>query len=142
MPFLEKSAWIFSLTAVIGFLAYAIVIFGRARGVPIAEVAYVGPMLCSIGGTVAATVVVTIAIAIRAPREVEVKDERDALISRHGDAVGLWVLSLGVLIPLAMTMAEFAHFWIANAIYLASIVSAVSSTAAKLVAYRRGFQPW
>jgi hypothetical protein len=35
-------------------------------------------------------------------------------------------------------MAEADHFWIANAIYAAFVLSALVSTPLKLVAYRRG----
>ena len=41
-----------------------------------------------------------------------------------------------------MSMAELNHFWIANAIYLAFGLSSLLGSAAKIVAYRRGFQPW
>jgi hypothetical protein len=41
---------------------------------------------------------------------------------------------------LAMTAAD--HFWIANVIYLTFVLSAVLGSVAKIVAYRRGFQPW
>ena len=39
-------------------------------------------------------------------------------------------------------MAEVGHFWIANAVYLCFVLSAVLGSVAKIVAYRRGFQPW
>jgi NADPH:quinone reductase-like Zn-dependent oxidoreductase len=38
-------------------------------------------------------------------------------------------------------MAEFDHFWIANAVYLAFVLSALLGSTAKVIAYRRGFQP-
>jgi hypothetical protein len=43
---------------------------------------------------------------------------------------------------LLMAMAEWDHFWIANVIYLAFVLSAILGSVAKIVAYRRGFQPW
>jgi hypothetical protein len=43
------------------------------------------------------------------------------------------------LLPLGLAMAEVDFFWIANSIYLASIVSGVVSSVVKIVAYRRGF---
>jgi hypothetical protein len=39
-------------------------------------------------------------------------------------------------------MAEADHFWIANALYLAFALSAVTESVSKIFAYRRGFQPW
>ena len=41
-----------------------------------------------------------------------------------------------------MAMAELDYFWIANLIYLAFVLSAILGSVAKIVAYRRGFQPW
>jgi hypothetical protein len=40
---------------------------------------------------------------------------------------------------LVLAMAEADHFWIANAVYLAFVLSALLGSAAKIVAYRRGF---
>jgi hypothetical protein len=36
-------------------------------------------------------------------------------------------------------MLRYDPFWIANALYLSFVVGALVSSAAKLVAYRRGF---
>ncbi len=41
-----------------------------------------------------------------------------------------------------MSMAELNHFWIANVIYLAFVLSTLLGSAAKIAAYRRGFQQW
>lgn len=43
---------------------------------------------------------------------------------------------------LIMAMATLDYFWIANVIYLAFVLSAVLGSVAKVIAYRRGFQPW
>ena len=43
---------------------------------------------------------------------------------------------------LGLAMAELDYFWIANVIYLAFVLSSVLGSAAKIVGYRRGFQPW
>lgn len=49
---------------------------------------------------------------------------------------------MGGVAALLMAMAEWDHFWIANVIYLAFVLSAMLGSVAKIVAYRRGFQPW
>ncbi|MFD2762840.1 hypothetical protein [Micromonospora eburnea] len=41
-----------------------------------------------------------------------------------------------------MALADRDQFWIANVIYLGFVLSAVVGSAAKIVAYRRGFQSW
>jgi len=38
-----------------------------------------------------------------------------------------------------MALAEFEHFWIANAIFSAFVLAGLTTSAVKLVAYRRGF---
>ena len=52
--------------------------------------------------------------------------------------VGGIVLAVGMLVPFGLAMAEFEYFWIANAIYLAFVVSALTASVVKIVAYRRG----
>jgi hypothetical protein len=43
-----------------------------------------------------------------------------------------------MLVPFGLAMAEFEYFWIANAIYLAFVVSALTASVVKIAAYRRG----
>ena len=43
---------------------------------------------------------------------------------------------------LVLAMRELDPFWIANAAYLAFVLSAAVGSAAKIAAYRGGFQPW
>lgn len=142
MSFKEKSAWIFAASLLVAYLAYVVVILAHARSTPIVEVAYGVPLVCSLLGVVALTFVGSVAMALPEPKQVDRNDERDTIISRYGDAVGHWVLSVAVLIPLGLAMGDSHRFWIANAIYLANVLSALSGTAVKLLAYRRGFQPW
>ncbi|MEM7156590.1 MAG: hypothetical protein AAF799_27330 [Myxococcota bacterium] len=142
MSVLEKTAWIFSACLTISYLTYIIVVFVRAGDAPLAETAYVGPLVTSFVASVVLTVVGAVIASMANPREADRTDERDEVISRHGDAIALWVLSLGVLGPLVLAMIEVAHFWIANALYLNLVVASVVGTVAKLVAYRRGVAPW
>lgn len=142
MSFKEKSAWIFAASLLAAYLAYVLVILTRAQSTPVVEIAYGVPLVCSLIGTIVLTLVGSVVAALPEPKEVDKNDERDTIISRYGDAVGHWVLSVAVLIPLGLAMADIHHFWIANAIYLANVLSALSGTAVKLLAYRRGFQPW
>ncbi|MNT81653.1 hypothetical protein D3C72_2212700 [compost metagenome] len=99
-------------------------------------------MLGAIGGAIAAGILARILIAALWPREGDHQDERDTAIDRYGDVIGYWVSSAGVVGALLLTMANADRFWIANTIYLAYVVAALVSTAAKLIAHRRGFMPW
>lgn len=139
MSILEKNAWIFSVCLPICYLAYIIAVFVRAGDGPLIDAPYVGPLVISFFASVVLTVVGAVIATMANPQERDRTDERDDVISRHGDAIALWVLSLGVLGPLVLAMLEVDHFWIANALYLTLVVASVVGSAAKLIAYRRGF---
>ncbi len=139
MSWEEKRNWVFLVVTAVTYLAYVAIILGRAQGTPITEVPYGWPILWAIGAWIVATIVGSILAAIAAPKEAGKKDERDNSIHRYGEVFGYTVFSAGILGALGLTMAEVAHFWIGNAIYLSAVLAALLSTAVKLVAYRRGF---
>lgn len=138
----EKRAWIFLLVTICAYTAYVVTILGRAGEAPMPGVAYAAPMLWSIGGAIVASIVLHITAAIASPRDAGKKDQRDREIHRFGDYIGQSFVILGSTAALIMAIAELRHFWIANTIYLAFVLSAILGSTAKLVAYRRGFQPW
>ena len=104
-------------------------------------------MLWSIGIGIALAIVgrivVEIAGGIRAEMaghdERHESDVRDRDIGRFGEYFGGTVLGVGMIVPFVLTLAEVDYFWIANAMYLAFVLSALVGAAVKLVAYRRGF---
>lgn len=49
-------------------------------------------------------------------------------------------LGVAMVVPFALTLLQQPHVRGANAIYLAFTVAAVVGSAARLVAYRRGFR--
>ena len=140
MAFEEKSAWIMSIASIGSYLAYLIVVLGRAEQVPLAEVSYVATLLWSIGITVAVIIVGHIAIAIANPKEADQRDERDKQIHRFSEYVGQSFVVIGGIAALILAMLELRHFWIANAVYLAFVLSGLLSSITKIVAYRKGFQ--
>jgi hypothetical protein len=73
------------------------------------------------------------------PSDADRTDERDREINRRGEHVGFYVMSVAAIVPLALTMAEVEHFWIAHALYLAFVLAALASSLVKIVAYRRGW---
>ncbi|MCZ4124382.1 hypothetical protein [Streptomyces sp. H39-S7] len=139
MSFDEKNAWVYAVVAIGGYAGYLVAVLGRAQGVPLNTVAYVTPMLLAIGAAITASIVGHVAISAAWPTEAGRSDQRDREIHRLGEYVGGIVLGVGVVAPLGLAMAEVDHFWIANAIYLAFVLSALCGTTVKLVAYRRGF---
>jgi hypothetical protein len=86
--------------------------------------------------------VLHIAVTIGTPCEAGQKDQRDREIHRFGEYVGQSFLVIGGVAALAMAMAELNHFWIANVVYLAFVLSAILSSLTKIVVYRLGFHPW
>jgi hypothetical protein len=142
MAFEEKRAWIMALVAVAGYAAYVMVVLGRADGDRLADVSYAGPLLVTIVAAIVATIVLTIVVSIVSPQGANEKDQRDREIHRVGDHIGQSFVVVGGVAALAMALAEWDPFWIANVVYLCFVLSAVVGSAAKVVAYRRGFQSW
>ena len=142
MSFGEKSTWIFAVIVVIVPGAYLVSMASQLQHTAVTEIAYQSPLLTAIGIAIAVAIVAHIAVVIASPREADKSDERDADIDRYGEYVGSFVLWPGALVALGLALAEFEHFWIANAIFLAFVLSGLISSAVKIVAYRTGFQAW
>lgn len=142
MSFEEKRAWIFLLVAIGGYATYLGVILGRADASPVTEMAYAATLLWSIGAAIVASIALVAVAAFVSAEGVNHKDQRDREIHRFGEYVGQSFVILGGVVALGMALAEWDHFWIANAIYAAFVLSAILGSVAKIVAYRRGFQPW
>jgi hypothetical protein len=126
---------------VLGYAAYVAVVLSRAAGGPLTGVAYAGPMLASIGAAVLAGIVAGIVLGATS-RDRGVRDERERGIERMGEHLGQAFLVLGGVGGLALALLEADHFWIANALYLGFVLSAVLSAVARVVAFRRGVGPW
>lgn len=139
MSFEEKGTWVFLVVNIVTYGAYLTVILGRAGNIPLAEVPYVSTMLWTIGIAIVLSIVGHIAVAMAKPSEADKSDVRDKEINRFGEYVGGTVLSVGMLVPFGLAMAEFDHFWIANAIYAAFVLNGLVSTTVKIAVYRRGF---
>ena len=139
MSFEEKSTWIHGVLSAGVSGVYFVNVLGQARNTAVTEIGYQWLMLTAIGIAVVLSIVAHILVAMASPKEANKSDERDTNINRYGEYVGGFVLAIGVLVPLGLAMAEFEHFWIANAIYLAFVLSALTASAVKIVAYRRSF---
>lgn len=138
MSYEEKGVCAYLAAALGSFAVYLLVVLRRADGGPLADVAYVVPMLWTIGVSVAISALVWVAIEAVRPSDSHVADPRDREIARFGDWAGGFVLAVGAAGVLALTMLEAAHFWIANALYTVFVLQAVVSSVIKLRAYRVG----
>jgi hypothetical protein len=138
MSYEEKGAWVY-LTVVLGsYGAYIAVILGRADGIPLAEVAYVAPMLWLIGISIAANIVGRVVVETAKPSGSTKSDVRDKDINRLGGYFGGLVLAVAMAVPFGLALAKASQFWIANAMYAAFVAFALASTLVRIVAYRRG----
>ena len=142
MSFEEKSAWIMGVLAAATYAVYVAVVFGLAGTTPLTQVPYVAPLLWAVGCSIGLSIVLHIVIRALSARDGGMKDQRDKEIYRFGEYIGQSFLVIGAVAALIMAMAELDHFWIANVIYLAFVLSAILGSVAKVVAYRKGFQPW
>lgn len=142
MSSVERDAWIMGPVAIVAYATYVVIILSRAAGGPIAEVPYVWAAIWTIVGAVGANILLHILSSIVWPKDADRKDARDKQIARFGDHTSQGFVIAGALAAMLMAMAEWDFFWIANVIYLAFFLSAVLASVAKVVAYRKGFQPW
>ncbi|MEV0593188.1 hypothetical protein [Nonomuraea cavernae] len=138
----EKSAWIMLMVSVVAYTAYLVVVLGRVGDGPLAEVSYAAPLVWTIGGAIVAGIVLNIAAGVIAPKEALRKDQRDREINQFGEHIGQSFAVIGGVTAMGLAVAEFAHFWIANAIYLGFVLSAILGSIAKIFAYRKGFHQW
>ena len=138
----EKSAWVMGVVAIVGYGVYLSFIFAAAEGSSIHTVNYIPALILTIGAAIIINIVVTIAVGIASPRKGAQKDSRDREIYRFGEYAGQSFVIAGALGALILAMLEVDHFWIANEIYLAFVLSAVLASVMKIVGYRVGFQKW
>lgn len=137
----EKRAWIMIVVSVCAYAIYAVIVLARSGETPLVKVSYASTMLWSIGGSIVASIVLHIAVSI-ADGSGGKTDQRDREIGRFGDYIGQSFVIVGGVAALILAMLEVDYFWIANAVYLAFLLSAVLGSTAKIFAYRKGFHPW
>ncbi|AQT70807.1 MULTISPECIES: hypothetical protein [Streptomyces] len=138
----EKRAWIMIVVTAASYGAYLAIVLGRPGSGPLAEAPYVAALLWTVGASVVASIALHLTVALLTPEEDRVRDQRDREIHRFGEYVGQSFVVIGGVAALVLAMADADQFWIANAVYLAFVLSALLGSTAKIVAYRLGFQPW
>jgi len=135
----QVRAWIAGVVAVLSYGVYVVVVIGRAGDGPIAATPYAMPLVWTVGIAIVATIVGNIVAGLLIPAEDAVADVRDQEISRLGERVGGAFVVIGGVAALLLALAEAPHFWIANAVYLAFVLSAVLGAIARLAVYHWGF---
>ncbi len=147
MSFEEKSAWLHGVISVIAYAVYLAIVLPMLVGFGLStdglsSVAYELPLLATIVGAIIAAIIGSIALALSSPRSAGQKDQRDRQIYRFGEYTGQSFVVIGGVAALLMALAQWDTFWIANVLYLCFVLSAILSTIAKAVAYRRGIPEW
>jgi hypothetical protein len=135
----QARAWIAGIVPALAYGVYVVVVLGRTGAGPITATPYVVPLLWTVGVSIVATIVGNIVAGLLIPAEDAQVDVRDREIGRLGERVGGAFVVIGGVAALLLAMAEAPHFWIANAVYLAFVLSAVLGAIARLAAYRWGF---
>jgi hypothetical protein len=138
----EKRAWVMVVVSTVSYATYVVIILGRARTVPLAEVPYVATLLWTLGVAMVAAIVLHIAVTMLWPDQIGKKDQRDKEIHRYGEYAGQSFLVAGALAAMVLAMAEAAHFYIANVLYLGFVLSSILGSVLKIIAYRRGMPTW
>ncbi len=139
MSYEEKGQWVYLASTTIAYGAYLVLMLGRAGATPLTEIDYQPILLWTIGASIVGSIVGRTAIEIVRPSDVHRGDVRDRDIGRFGEYVAGIILGVGMVVPFILALAEFDHFWIANAMYLVFVAQAIVGAAIKLIAYRRGF---
>jgi hypothetical protein len=142
MTFREKGQWVVLFVGVPTLLVYLAVVVPQVLAVPVADVAWVAPMILAIVAFVVANVLGNVVAAASNPRDAELNDERDREIDRFGERVGVWLMIAGSITALVLAMARIDQFWIANALFLGGLASALLGAVAKIAAYRGSIQRW
>jgi hypothetical protein len=138
MTFQERSLWAYGFAALAAPVAYFVWLAGKiADADAVADIAYVRVLLWAIGGGILLNMIGTVFVR-GAGKGADLKDQRDREIDRRGNAINFVVFSILVVIPFALAMRDADSFWIANAIYLAYVASALLGVAIKAVLYRKG----
>jgi cell division protein FtsW (lipid II flippase) len=142
MAFAEKRAWIMLVVSTVVYVAYVVIILGRASGVPLAGVSYASTLLGAVVTSIVATIVANIAVGIATPKDEQKPDQRDREIHRSSEYVGQSFVVIGSLSALLLALAQAPYFWIANAVYACFVLSALLSSIVKIFGYRKGFGSW
>jgi hypothetical protein len=142
MVYQERNLWSSLVVSVVGTIVYVVVTLQAAGGGPLADVDWVPIMLWTIGGSIAAAIVVSIvwgiAAGMRDPDGVGRSDQRDRDIARFGNRVGYAFLVVAGLVVLVLCAYEADWFWIANAMYFGFAISTIAGGIVSVIAYRRG----
>lgn len=142
MGYGERNTWAGLVVGIVGTVVYVVIVAAQLGSRPVEEIDWLAPMLWTIGGAIAASIVLSIVWGMvagaRDPGEPHSEDVRDRDISQLGDRVGQAFLVIGMLGALVLCATTAHWFWIANTLYLGLALSAIVGGIARVIVYRRG----
>lgn len=139
MTYQERGTWVYLVVVLATYGIYLGIVLSQLGTTPLAEIDYVGPLLWTIGASIASAIVLRIIVEMFTPKASQRTDDRDRDIDRAGERLGSWPLIAGALGALVLAILRVDHFWIANALYLGFALQAVVTSIIKIALYRRGF---
>lgn len=141
MGYGERNSWAALGVSILSIAVYATVILSQLAGRPVAEIDWFWPMLWTIVGGIAGTVLVSILLGMvgaRHPGDRPVEDVRDRDIAKTGSRVGQAFLVIGLLAGIGLSAVEADWFFIAQALYAGAALSALLDCTTRVVLYRVG----
>jgi len=139
MTFEERNQWAYGLAALLVGGTYLAWLGTRVAATDnVADIAYAGNLVRAIVAGVVVNIVFSIVARGAGARGADRTDERDRNVGRRADQIAYVVFSLLVIGPFVLAVADAPTFWIANAIYAAYVMGAVTSVIARSVIYRKG----
>lgn len=138
MTYEEKGTWVYLVASAAAYAVCAAIVSGRLASTPVADVSYVAVLLWTTAASILASVIGRTLVETARPSDSRRADVRDRDIRRSGEYASRWLVVAGAGAALLMAMARWDYFWIANVIYLAFALWAVTGSVVRLVAYRRG----
>ncbi|RWZ51478.1 hypothetical protein ELQ90_05005 [Labedella phragmitis] len=140
----ERSTWLYGVVAIVGYVTYVVVLLTVSGGGPLEDAPYEPLLIGTVVGAIVVGIVANIVLGIVAGmiggRGAGRVDVRDQEISQLGERVGNAPLVLAALGALVLAIVDADAFWIANALYLGFVLSAVLGTVARLAVYRGGLR--
>ncbi len=146
MSFEERNAWVFGVVSLLALAYYLVTMLGGDPSVPLVARDWKTAMLTTIGGGIAVTIVLSIAVnivfGILSGDTRTTSDIRDRQINRFGDYVGQSFVIIGAVAALILLMLDMPSFWVAQAIFFGFYASGLLSSIARIASYRFGYSPW
>ena len=142
MGYGERNSWAALGASAIGVIVYLALIVPQLQSTEAAEIVWFWPMLWTIMGAIALSIIASIIWGIvagaRHPEDAAVEDVRDKDIARLGSRVGQAFLVIAMLGALILAAVRADWFWIANTLYLGFALSAITDGTTRIIVYRTG----